>query len=162
MADEEEYDEDEMQDEELEDFDDDLSDDLDPEDVADDDFDDLEGGGGGSTAGLDAEAPAEEAVKANPKRITAAQRKKNKAIVEGIVDAAYFETPEGTQKVYEQLKEETDPKAAKKYSIKAELTENDIVDHPKFGLGFVLELLTPTKVDVLFEDGRRKLVHSQK
>lgn len=105
----------------------------------------------------------ENAVKANPKRVSPAQRKKNKKLVEGIIDSTYFESPESAVKAFDKLKEETNLDAAKPYSIDVELTENDTVEHPSFGVGFVLELISPTKVEVLFEDGELvKLVCNQK
>jgi hypothetical protein len=107
------------------------------------------------------EKPNADAAKANPKRETAAVRKQNRKIVEGIIDKAYFESEEAIQRVYEELKEGSDMAAAKEYSLDVELTENDVVEHPKFGLGFVLELMSPTKVEVLFEDGVKKLVCNQ-
>lgn len=150
-------DEEEFEDEELEMGDDDVDLDVDPEDYDDDDFQATE---------IDDEllekAP-ENAAKANPKRMSAAQRKKNRKLVEGIIDSTYFESPESAEKAYAALKEETDLAAAKPYSLDVELTENDTVDHPKFGIGFVLELVSPTKVEVLFEDGELiKLVCNQK
>jgi hypothetical protein len=148
-------DEEEIEDEELEMSDDDVELDVEPEDY-DDDF---------SPSELDdelLEKSPENAVKANPKRVSSAQRKKNKKLVEGIIDSTYFESPESAEKAYAKLKEETNLDAAKPYSLDVELTENDTVDHPKFGVGFVLELISPTKVEVLFEDGELvKLVCNQ-
>ncbi len=153
MSDEEE----EFEDEELEMGDDNVDLDVEPEDYDDEGFQATE---------IDDEllekAP-ENAVKANPKRVSAAQRKKNRKLVEGIIDSTYFESPESAEKAYAKLKEETNLDAAKPYSLDVELTENDTVDHPKFGVGFVLELISPTKVEVLFEDGELiKLVCNQK
>jgi hypothetical protein len=144
----------ELEDEELED------EEVDLDDVDADDYE-----GDFEPSELDDEllekAP-ENAVKANPKRVSAAQRKKNKKLVEGIIDSTYFESPESAVKAFDKLKEETNLDAAKKYSLDVELTENDTVRHPKFGVGFVLELISPTKVEVLFEDGELvKLVCNQ-
>lgn len=133
--------------------------DLEPEDEGDDDFDeDFE-----ATEMDDEmlEKPKTDAAKANPKRETAVVRKKNRKIVEGIIDKAYFENEESIQRVYGELQEGSDMAAAKEYSLDVELTENDVVQHPQFGLGFVLELMSPTKVEVLFEDGVKKLVCNQ-
>lgn len=153
MSEEEEIEDEEM---EMEGGEVDLGD-VDPEDYDDEGFQPSE---------IDDElletAP-ENAVKANPKRISPAQRKKNQKLVEGIIDNTYFESPESAVKAYDKLKEETNLDAAKPYSLDVELTENDTVDHPKFGVGFVLELISPTKVEVLFEDGELvKLVCNQK
>lgn len=133
--------------------------DLEPDEEADDAYeDDFE------ATELDddmLEKPNTDAAKANPKRETAAVRKQNRKIVEGIIDKAYFESEESTRRVYDELRDESDIAAAKPYALDVELTENDAVDHPTFGLGFVLELMSPTKVEVLFEDGVKKLVCNQ-
>lgn len=47
------------------------------------------------------------------------------------------------------------------YSIRGSYAKDTRVDHPKFGIGFVIEVSGPTKVDVLFEDGLRKLVQNR-
>ena len=155
--------EEEFEDDEIELSDDDVElEDVEPEtyDVDDDDDD-----SGFKPSTIDdglLEAVSENALKANPKRMTAAQRKQNKSLVEGIIDKTYFESPESAVKAFEKLREETDINAAKPYSIDVELTENDTVNHPKFGLGFVLELVSPTKVEILFEEGNiLKLVCNQ-
>ncbi|TDP77693.1 hypothetical protein [Bradymonas sediminis] len=157
MSDEEEFEDDEI---ELSDEDVELED-VEPESYDDDDDDDS----GFKPSTIDdglLEAAPENALKANPKRMTAAQRKQNKSLVEGIIDKTYFESPESAVKAFEKLREETDINAAKPYSIDVELTENDTVNHPKFGLGFVLELVSPTKVEILFEEGNiLKLVCNQ-
>jgi hypothetical protein len=153
-------DEEEFEDDELELSGDDVELDVEPEDY-DDDEDDADFKPSAIDDDLLKTAP-ENAVKANPKRMTAAQRKQNKGLVEGIIDATYFESPESAVKAYDKLREETDVNAAKPYSLDVELTENDTVKHPKFGIGFVLELISPTKVEVLFEEGEIiKLVCNQ-
>ena len=41
--------------------------------------------------------------------------------------------------------------------MNASFAEGDVVDHPKFGLGVVREVLPPDKIQVLFRDGSRLL-----
>lgn len=50
--------------------------------------------------------------------------------------------------------------AAKKYNMKAKFDLNDKVDHPKFGLG-VIRLSLQDKIEVVFEDEVRSLVHNR-
>lgn len=156
MTDEEGFEE-----EDIELSEDDVELDVEPEDYDDVVDDDADFKPGTIDDDLLKKAP-ESAVKANPKRMSAAQRKQNRSLVEGIIDATYFESPESATKAFETLRAETDINAAKPYSLDVELTENDTVDHPTFGIGFVLELLSPTKVEVLFEEGNiLKLVCNQ-
>ncbi len=43
------------------------------------------------------------------------------------------------------------------YSLTASFSETSLVEHPVFGLGQVLSIIPPDKMDVLFEDGIRRL-----
>ncbi|MBQ9818388.1 MAG: hypothetical protein IJM59_13125 [Proteobacteria bacterium] len=51
---------------------------------------------------------------------------------------------------------ETD--SIRSYSIRLKLLKGDVIRHPKFGLGIVVEMTDSTKAEVLFEDGLRRLV----
>lgn len=51
-------------------------------------------------------------------------------------------------------------KEAIAYSIKQTFKENQKVQHPKFGLGFVIKVL-PDRVDVIFTDEVRTLIHNK-
>lgn len=50
----------------------------------------------------------------------------------------------------------------KPYEFREAYTENNIVTHPKFGKGFVSEVMSDSKVEVTFKDARRVLVHNRK
>jgi hypothetical protein len=53
-------------------------------------------------------------------------------------------------------------KNAKPYEFREHYHENVIVTHPKFGKGFVSEIMSDSKVEVTFKDSRRVLVHNRK
>lgn len=53
-------------------------------------------------------------------------------------------------------------KPAKPYEFRERYTENTIVTHPKFGKGFVSEIISDSKVEISFKDGRRVLVHNRR
>jgi hypothetical protein len=145
--------------EDVEEIEGDLDDDFGPDDDDEIGFDDFEGDfteGSSGDASL-TESKYEEAVRANPKRLTAAQRKKATSIIEGIIDDAELTHPEGQERAWQKLNHKIGVDHARKYSLKLEFTENDVIDHPKFGIGFVVELLNPKKIEVLFEDGLRRL-----
>ncbi len=44
------------------------------------------------------------------------------------------------------------------YSVKMNLATGDLIEHPRFGLGLVVELTAPQKVKVLFQDEERVLI----
>lgn len=62
---------------------------------------------------------------------------------------------------YERLIQGHDLSKAAKYSMKAPLTHNDVIDHSKFGVGLVVEMREGNKVQVAFPDGGKVLVHSR-
>ncbi len=103
------------------------------------------------------ETSCEDAVRANPKRLSAAQREKASAIIEGIIDEAELTDPDGQTRAWEKLEDEFGTDHPVDFDITADITANDVVDHPKFGIGFVVEKVNDTKIEVLFEDGLRKL-----
>jgi hypothetical protein len=53
-------------------------------------------------------------------------------------------------------------KNAKPYEFREHYVENVIVTHPKFGKGFVSEVLSDSKVELTFKDSRRVLVHNRR
>src|SRR6185437_6255593 len=53
-------------------------------------------------------------------------------------------------------------KNAKPYEFREHYHENVIVTHPKFGSGFVSEILSDSTAEVTFKDSRRVLVHNRK
>ncbi len=53
-------------------------------------------------------------------------------------------------------------KNAKPYEFREQYHENVIVTHPKFGVGFVSEILSDSKAEITFKDARRVLVHNRK
>ncbi len=53
-------------------------------------------------------------------------------------------------------------KDAKPYEFREGYRENQIVFHPKFGKGFVSEIVSESKVEITFADARRILVHNRK
>jgi len=50
---------------------------------------------------------------------------------------------------------------AKRYGIRETFITTDVIDHKKFGLGAVVTNLEDDKIEVLFRDGPRVLVHSR-
>lgn len=53
-------------------------------------------------------------------------------------------------------------KQGKPYEFRERYSENAIVTHPKFGRGFVSEVMSDSKVEITFKDARRVLVHNRK
>ena len=53
-------------------------------------------------------------------------------------------------------------KHGKPYEFREQYSENAIVTHPKFGRGFVSEVMSDSKVEITFKDARRVLVHNRK
>jgi len=53
-------------------------------------------------------------------------------------------------------------KNAKPYEFRDTYRENAILFHPKFGKGYVSEIVSESKVEITFSDARRILVHNRK
>jgi len=64
------------------------------------------------------------------------------------VGALRFETAVGSR----------NPAAALPYATTATFKEDDLIDHPVFGLGLVLSTTQPNRIEVLFKEGVKVLV----
>ena len=62
---------------------------------------------------------------------------------------------------YEKLMEGRDRSEARRYSPKLEFQKSELIIHPKFGLGIATLLKDQTKVEVLFPEGPKVLVHAR-
>lgn len=80
--------------------------------------------------------------------------------IEG-VPKTRLDKPDVAGEVWTKLKAKHGESAAVPYKLSLSLKVNDIIDHKTFGLGFVVEVPSPTKADVIFSDGLRKLVHGR-
>ncbi len=58
------------------------------------------------------------------------------------------------------LKESADISKAKPYNMKAAFGDKEIINHPKFGIGFVVSA-NGSAIEVQFEDTARSLVHNR-
>src|SRR5580698_10119239 len=66
------------------------------------------------------------------------------------------------KQTFEEFFAKHSEKNAKPYEFREHYHENVIVTHPKFGKGFVSEILSDSKAEVTFKDSRRVLVHNRK
>ena len=63
-------------------------------------------------------------------------------------------------KDYLTLLTEADRSNARAYSTKSTFKENDVIEHPKFGTGLVMSTVKETKIEVIFENGPKLLIHN--
>lgn len=54
--------------------------------------------------------------------------------------------------------EGTEPQA---YNMSETYEEQNVIDHAKFGVGVITEVIDPNKISVLFEEGEKTLVHNR-
>jgi hypothetical protein len=66
------------------------------------------------------------------------------------------------KQTFEEFFAKHSDKNAKPYEFRENYHENVIVTHPKFGKGFISEIVSDSKVEVTFKDARRVLVHNRK
>lgn len=91
------------------------------------------------------------------KTFTLKKAKKAKAPKTGKPKAASKTSSKG---LYEKMFQEIGANKSKPYNVKTKFEVNNAIDHSKFGLGFVT-LATPVKVEVVFADEVRSLVHNR-
>lgn len=62
---------------------------------------------------------------------------------------------------YEKLIKSQDPGKAKKYAISERFQPTELIKHASFGVGIVLTCKESNKIEVLFQDGAKTLVHGR-
>ncbi len=50
---------------------------------------------------------------------------------------------------------------AKKYSIKGNFKANQMIEHATFGIGFISSVINRSKVEVIFENGTKRMVQNR-
>lgn len=93
---------------------------------------------------------------ANPKRQHVVKRQNNE--IARIISISDLDKSDGQLLAWTKLSDAIDTEHPKTYRLDAILSEVDVLQHPTFGIGFILEILSPTKASVLFESGLKKLV----
>lgn len=61
------------------------------------------------------------------------------------------------EKEWENLVNETDSADATPYNIEMTVTNGDLIQHPSFGLGCVINTIKPNKMEVVFSTGTKLL-----
>ncbi len=72
---------------------------------------------------------------------------------------AASKTPE--QRKWTRLCNKVDTDNPEEYEMTKSFTEHDAINHAKFGLGVVKEIVNNSKMSVVFEDGERVLVQNR-
>ena len=73
-------------------------------------------------------------------------------------DGSYFAKPKEPEKTWAEHMEGKGDDAFVPYSMAARFTKGQLVAHPKFGKGVVAHV-EPQRIEVLFEEGPKKLGH---
>lgn len=80
--------------------------------------------------------------------------------IEGVAKTK-LEKPNIYAEVWERLNVKHGDNKPVQYAISTKLQRHDLIHHKNFGLGFVTEIQSPTRAEVLFKDALRKLVHNR-
>ncbi len=91
----------------------------------------------------------------SPSEATAAKRRAERKKAQAEVGRVM--TPED----YEKLSREIDLSQSTQYNMRMDLELRQVVEHPKFGLGIVVELKEGGKANVAFPDGGKTLVYGR-
>lgn len=62
---------------------------------------------------------------------------------------------------FDKLVKGQDPDKAKKYATSERFQPTELIKHASFGMGIVLACKESNKIEVLFEDGAKTLVHGR-
>jgi len=62
---------------------------------------------------------------------------------------------------YERLMRGRDAASAKAYATSGRFKQADVINHASFGLGLVINCKESNKIEVLFQDGAKTLVHGR-
>jgi len=102
----------------------------------------------GSRAKAKAEKASEETKEKAPKKTPAKKRTKTKRGVEK------------EKELWRETLDKKDVASARAYSMTDSYEVDDVIDHNKFGMGIVTNVITTKKMEVLFEDGRKCMVYN--
>ena len=90
--------------------------------------------------------------------------KKKKATIDKVIKNARLSSGKKVSESIEQIwtravnKSESDPVS---YSMKAAFKLGDIINHPSFGQGVVEKLIDDNKIEVIFKDDYKTLLHNK-
>lgn len=93
--------------------------------------------------------------------------KKTKTSVDKVIKSAKSKGRVGSKKSTETVGElwnkaiSRNTTGTKSYTIKGSFGTGDIIDHPTFGQGVVEKLIDDNKIEVLFQDDYRTLMHKK-
>lgn len=80
----------------------------------------------------------------------------------GGVARTRLDRPEHAQKAWDELTAHVDKEVEPvPYSIRETFEKGSRIDHPKFGIGHVVEIVGPQKIEVLFSDCLRMMVQNR-
>jgi hypothetical protein len=66
------------------------------------------------------------------------------------------------EKKWNRMLEQADREKAVSYAMNRSYTENDVIEHMKFGLGVVVKIQDTGKITVIFQDGLKNMVQNYK
>ena len=72
----------------------------------------------------------------------------------------FWAKPVEPEKTWTEMTEGKEDEAFTAYSMSARFTKGQLLTHPKFGKGVVVDV-EASRVEILFQDGKKKLGHGQ-
>jgi len=102
----------------------------------------------GSRAKAKAEKAADGSTEKAPKKAPAKKRAKSKRGIEK------------ERELWRETLEKKDLASARPYSMADSYELDDVIDHNKFGMGIVTNVITAKKMEVFFENGRKCMVYN--
>lgn len=76
------------------------------------------------------------------------------------VETDFWAKPAAPEVTWDQAMEGKEEEAFAAYSMASRYTKGQLLTHPKFGKGVVVDV-EASRVEILFQDGKKKLGHGQ-
>lgn len=89
-----------------------------------------------------------------------ATRPKSATSAKSATPARKIKTQEANYNEYITRLKDYDLTRVRIYSMSGNYKKDEIIEHSKFGVGIVLSLIQNNKIEMLFEDGPRILIHN--
>lgn len=96
-----------------------------------------------------------------PTDVSIRRRSGKKGLVVEGEPKAKLEKPKVAKQVWDRLTKKFDGIPSRKYAMSESFAVDDVLKHPKFGRGYVIEVPGRQKIEVLFEEGLVRLVHEK-
>lgn len=96
-----------------------------------------------------------------PRRVVKRRLSKPAVTMIGGIAKTKLTDPALCEEAWAKLRDQSEGAEIVPYSMSEYFNKDEAIEHKKFGLGFVTEVIPPNKIEVIFQDALRKLVYGR-